>query len=1173
MRRWWSERAGLLVLVSLTVLLALTGMPARGQSQADRQQRQEQRPAGEVRAETAGEVRETIPLAEQNFALVAASTDQIRQVLIQEPALMVELKRLLARRATEVGQLLSEEDLTDQAVYERLDSDTRFRSEATRLLQRYGYLLPNINPKSDLAQERDVLLKERALQLARIEEEQRTAVPATRQPETTTAPACPPGASCAVPSAPGTAPAAPTVPLPLEPTTPRRPPQQVMTAEMQTGLAPATPQAGPATQSLAGTGTAPLAQMQAQQLAPQPSARPGWVGPGIPLPEQVNPANATPALLSTEAPAVEVEGGAQPAVYAPRLRLPVTALMRPSREQPGHLAERPNPFADIPALYDMYRQAAPPGRLERFGADVFQDSSAIGQQLIPMDLPVGPDYVVGPGDGLTIDLWGSVSQRLVRVVDRTGRISLPEVGPVLVSGKTLGDVQRTVQQLLRTQFRDVSADVSLTRLRTVRVYVVGDVEHPGAYDVSSLSTPLNAVFAAGGPTSIGSLRVVEHWRGRQLVQTVDLYDLLLHGVRDNLQPLSNGDTVRVPTLGPQVTVQGMVRRPAIYELHGEQSLAQVLELAGGVLPTATLRHIQVERLVAHQKKTMLSLDVNPGTDAQAAAKLASFHVQDGDVITVFPVAPYNQDAVYLDGHVLRPGKYAYRAGMRLTDLIGSWKDLLPEPADYAEIIRLEPPDFHPVVRSFSLTQALAHPAQAPLLRPLDTVRIYSRYAFEDLPTVYVGGEVRHPGLYRTSGQIHLRDAIGLAGGLTRDADLSMAQVFHYLPNSRLRVSSVNLEKALAGDPTENILLGPRDFVLVQRNPARVDPPAVYIKGEVAHPGRYPLTVNMHISDLVRVSGGLLRSADPSVANLTRYTIQGNSRLTGQEFTIDLGRALAGDPEQNLALRDGDTLTIRQLPNWQDIGASVTIRGEVVHPGVYGIRPGERLSSLLERAGGFTPTAYPEGIVFEREEVRQLQQQSRQQLIAQIRQQAATFRTSLQTTAAEQAQLQLQQAAFQQAERAITALEQAPVTGRMVIRLTRDLRRFRNSPDDITLRAGDRIYIPKRPDFVLVTGQVYNPNAITFRPHCNVGWYLRQAGGPTPNANRHGIFVIRANGEVVSGRQGGWWLGGIQSVEIQPGDAIIVPEKPVGENPIWRNLVAVAQIASSAAVTAAVATNY
>ena len=173
-------------------------------------------------------------------------------------------------------------------------------------------------------------------------------------------------------------------------------------------------------------------------------------------------------------------------------------------------------------------------------------------------------------------------------VDREGRVSLPEVGPVEVSGKSLADVQQNVQQVLRTQFRDESVDVSLARLRTIRVYEVGDVANPGAYDISSLSTPLNALFAAGGPTTRGSLRIVKHYRGNQLVETVDLYDLLLHGVKANIQPLENGDTVLVPPVGPQVTVEGMVRRPAIYELKDEKTLASVLELAGGLLPMATL---------------------------------------------------------------------------------------------------------------------------------------------------------------------------------------------------------------------------------------------------------------------------------------------------------------------------------------------------------------------------------------------------------------------------------------------------------------------------------------------------------------------------------------------------------------------------------------------------------
>src|SRR6202030_2478171 len=185
---------------------------------------------------------------------------------------------------------------------------------------------------------------------------------------------------------------------------------------------------------------------------------------------------------------------------------------------------------DIPSLYDMYVQAIPrPAVPRRFGTEIFENGTR-DSQLIPMDVPAGPDYVVGPGDGLSVDMWGSVSQRLYRVVDREGRVSLPEVGPIMVSGKSLATVQESVQQLLRTEFRRVSADISLSRLRTIRIYEVGELAKPGAYDVSSLSTPLNALFVAGGPTQKGSLRIVKHYRGSQLVEVVDLYDLLLHGV-------------------------------------------------------------------------------------------------------------------------------------------------------------------------------------------------------------------------------------------------------------------------------------------------------------------------------------------------------------------------------------------------------------------------------------------------------------------------------------------------------------------------------------------------------------------------------------------------------------------------------------------------------------------
>jgi protein involved in polysaccharide export with SLBB domain len=536
------------------------------------------------------------------------------------------------------------------------------------------------------------------------------------------------------------------------------------------------------------------------------------------------------------------------------------------------MEHRPNPYAAVPSLYDLYVQATSPDRkIERFGLEVFRHGTA-KPDLLPMDLPAGPDYVVGPGDSLSINLWGGVSQRLFRTVDREGRVILPEAGPVLVSGRTLGDAQEEVQRALRTQFRNVSADVSLLRLRTVRVYVVGDVVAPGGYDISSLSTPINALFAAGGVTPLGSLRRLEHYRGKQLVELVDGYDLLLHGIRGELKHLENGDSLRVSPLGPCVVVDGMVRRPGSYELNKEKNLGEVLQLAGGILPAAALRHIEVQRLEAHDKRTMLSLEIGEASDKEALRiALEEFAVQDGDEIHIFPIAPYNSDAVYLDGHALRPGRYSYREGMKFTDLVASYKDLLPEPAGrYAEIIHVRAPDYRPLVEGFDLTAAFEHPESAPKLEPLDTVRIFGRYDFEPAPEILITGEVRAPGRYRTSGQQRLRDALYQAGGVTPDAWLDAAQLFREQANGATKVFSVNLRSALDGSPLDNILIEPRDRILIHRQPDRVAPASVSVRGDVAQPGRYPLTANMRLSDLIGSAGGLLRSANPDSGDLTHY---------------------------------------------------------------------------------------------------------------------------------------------------------------------------------------------------------------------------------------------------------------------------------------------------------------
>ena len=1190
-RRWIAKLRGLFATASVLLVIVGISLPVQAQ-QRDHNQ-------------TSMNISD---LALQNISRVAASAAEIKSILIKDTGLMVELKHWVAKDATDHGQIVNDSDLTNDAIFERLETDVQFRSIATALVQRYGYLLPTLNPDSDLAKEHEMLVKERTKWLAQDQEEQLSQARQRESRSLQNSKMCDPqretdcDVSQARSSIPGRLSQGPqqqepaSRAAPAQPNSPNLPAQggnTLLRAELtQTGdnssgmspqySVPGTYDSARSFSSLNVSASEPIGLQTAglrpdnssgDPLAGRDSIAKGKPGDGLLAAYGLGTSfpDGAPGDLSTitgsgsnASESVDVSSVAPMQPYNRGFR--TRAL-----SQPPEIVRKASPYEDIPSLYDMYVQAvAHPATPKRFGAEVFENGTR-DSQLIPMDLPVGPDYVVGPGDGLSVDLWGGVSQRLYRVVDREGRISLPEVGPILVSGKSLAAVQQNLQQILRTQFRDISADVSLSRLRTIRVYEVGDVTNPGAYDINSLSTPLNALFAAGGPTQRGSMRILKHYRGTQLVETVDVYDLLLHGVKTDLQRLENGDTVQVPPIGPQVTVEGMVRRPAIYELHDENTLASVLELAGGLLPAAALRHIEVQRLVAHEKQTMLSVDIPEADNAgEVTKRLDSFKIQDGDRIRVFPIAPYNQDAIYVEGHVVRPGRYSFRDNLRVTDVISSYKDLLPEPATkYAEIIRLNPPDFHPSVIGFDLADALSNPSQAPVLYAMDTVRIFSRFDFENPPTVSVLGDVRTPGTYQTSGQIHLTDAVHLAGGLTPDAQTADAQVFRYLPDGKFKIFSVNLSEALGGDPVENIILQPRDRLLIHRNPDAVEPATVYIQGEVGKPGRYPLSTNMRVSDLIRIGGGLKPSADAQLADLTQYQWSQNNKLSGQHEVIALSAALSGDAKSNASLHNGDVLTIRQLPGWNDLGASITLKGEVSHPGTYGIRPGDRLSSVLERAGGFQVNAYPYGAILQRVQVREMETQAQSEVILRVKDAQSSLEVLPDTDPKEK---QAKLTAIQQWQSTLNQLTSNPPLGRVTIRISSKIDRWKNTPADVEVRAGDILVIPKRPSYVMVTGQVFNPTAVSFRPGKSAKWYLSQSGGPTQVANKKAIFVIRADGSVVGSKMS-LLSGESLSATLQPGDTVVVPEKALGGGLQWQNVLLTAQTASAIASTLFIALRY
>jgi protein involved in polysaccharide export with SLBB domain len=321
--------------------------------------------------------------------------------------------------------------------------------------------------------------------------------------------------------------------------------------------------------------------------------------------------------------------------------------------------------------------------------------------------------------------------------------------------------------------------------------------------------------------------------------------------------------------------------------------------------------------------------------------------------------------------------------------------------------------------------------------------------------------------------------------------------------------------------------------------------------------------------LVQMAGGLKRGAYTETGDIASYAVQSGNKVTREHTTFAVSRALAGDAAADVSLKPGDVVSIRQLTGWGDIGASVVLKGEVKYPGTYGIDEGERLSSVLKRAGGLRTTAYPEGAMLERTEVRELAEKSRVELIRQI--ETATPESKVRGTSPGEAAATAQLMEQQQRQILATLQKEQP-TGRLVIKISNDLQQWENSEADPELRAGDEVNIPKRPNFVLVNGHVYNPAAIGFASGKPAEWYLRQAGGPTESANKKRIFVVRANGSVLA-EGDGLWRGGVLQTHLQPGDTLVVPERIVSGSSFWKNLLSTAQISSSIAVAASIATSF
>jgi protein involved in polysaccharide export with SLBB domain len=735
--------------------------------------------------------------------------------------------------------------------------------------------------------------------------------------------------------------------------------------------------------------------------------------------------------------------------------------------------------------FEMFAEDAAGRRLHVYGRQLFDEAPTT---FAPMDhIPVPADYVLGPGDQLLIRVWGKIDLDGGMTVDRDGQIFIPKVGSLRVAGLRYEQLESYLRAAIGNLYKGFELSVTMGKLRSIQIFVLGSARQPGAYTVSSLSTLVNALFASGGPSATGSMRHIQLRRDNRVVADFDIYDLLRRGDKSHDVQLLPGDVIYIPPAGPQVAIIGSVNEPGIYELKGETTIAAALGDAGGLTNLAEVDRVLLEKIENHRRRGVddFSLD-RSGLERK---------LKDGDMLRIFPISPQFENAVMLRGNVFQPGHFPWHEGMRVSDLIPSRDFLITRSYWYQEGHLTESA---PAGSSWS-----------------DENGVRRNLRGAGVPNQEYGAD----GNARNAGAPNQEFG---TGGNARDA------------------GAPDQEYGTAGNVPDGGELNPQNGM----------------------PVHVPIDI---MTDLVQNTAEI----NWDYASIQRLDEQD---LSTHLLSFNLGNAI-GNPASadNQFLRPGDVITIfsrSDLPLPTDKHATfVRVSGEVNAPGVYRVEPGDTLRNVVERAGGLTSHSYLYASQLTRVSTRQAEEQQLQVSIAQMQRELTSRYAAAPSGGTTSAAEQQMQMSTQQA--AIAQLGAVKPTGRIVL----DMRPSASTISDIPnfpLEDGDSFYIPPRLSTVQVAGAVYNENAFRYQPRKHLSAYLNDAGGPTRQADARRIFLVRADGTVISRQSHGqFWHTDFESTVLLPGDAIIVPTKLKSPNNFMQQLPYLVQTLSQTAMTGAV----
>lgn len=624
--------------------------------------------------------------------------------------------------------------------------------------------------------------------------------------------------------------------------------------------------------------------------------------------------------------------------------------------------------------------------LKQYGYDMFS--------MLPSDIssyhPVSQNYVMGPGDELQIQLSGQINESWSSTIDREGKLILPSVGSVTLWGYEYNEAKKIIKEAINREFSNVRIDISLGNLRGVNVYVLGEVRKPGRYSMSAISDPLSAIFTAGGLRKSGSLRKIKYISKSGTRKQFDIYELLIEGKRLNPIQLESGDIIYIPPIGDVVGVTGSVKRPAIYEITPEENISDLLNMAGGILPTGGTHRIQLERVKNGRKKIVEDFEIED--EDKFYSKLSGLSVKKGDLLEIFEISPIRHNNVEIKGNIEIPGTYELKHGMTVLDLISKAGGI--KEGTYlkrAEILRyrgLEKPE----IIEFNLNRLLrGDSTENYLLKEWDILQIFSSRDIMEMDSVSVTGEVQNPGKYPLNPDMKLGDLIFIGNPLK--TSYNMAELFRTIPGEGVKIEDINLNDSSFYDKK----LMDNDQLIIRKKPTFRDIGKVHLIGEFQYPGMYPIRGGEKLKNVVERAGGFTDEAyldgaiftRKSVAKLQNQAVLDLIRETKMDLMNEqrqlLAEASAGDEKsammeylsqqqreiENLSkikkpgrvvinlnnpaqlsipLEDGDSLYVPRLK------MTVQIVGDVYNPTGVSYQEDLSVEDYIKMSGGPKPTA-------------------------------------------------------------------------------------------------------------------------------------------------------------------------------------------------------------------------